>query len=325
MRYPAAMAALLTAAAAISAGCGEGVRQTVLGAEGEHLVLAMDELTTPGQAVLLRTQVRGGDFLQGRPGLAVRILRDGRLFKVAETGDDGLASVTFTPHKPGDCAFAVHLVPAGFRGKTPPPAGLLVACRKPDEPIAVVDLDKTVVASGFEAVLLGSPEPMARSRDILARLARTRTIVYMTHRPELLGPKSKAWLIDHDYPPGPLLLSDTEGFLGGSGSYKTSRLAAMRKTFPRVRLGIGDKLSDARAYLDNDMKAVLILDIPPAGVKDRAGKLRALADELSQFADDEEIQVVTGWDEVEKALFDGQAYPPSSMRRRLMEMAAGNN
>jgi len=319
MKCVAAVVAVLTGS--LCGGCG--VQQAVLG--GDCLVMAMDELTTPGEVTVVRVQVRSGDFLEGRPGLAVQFYRNGRLFKVTETGDDGLATITFAPDNAGDHILSVRLVPAGIASQVPPPTELLVACRPADTDIAVVDLDKTIVASGFEAVLLGSPEPMARSQEVLARLAKTRTIVYMTHRPELLGPKSKAWMIDHGFPAGPLLLSDTEGFLRGSETYKTGRLAALGKTFTNIHLGIGDKLSDARAYLDNGMTAVLIPDIPQPGVNGQPRRLRALARRLRQFADDENIHVVRGWDEVAEAVFSKKKHPPSAMRHRLIEMAGNGD
>jgi hypothetical protein len=320
MKSLAAMAALWLSAAALG-GCG--VQQVMLDTENDYLFLAMDTLSTPGREIVLQAQVRGGDFLRGQPGLAVRFFRDGVLFKVAETGDDGIAAVTFTPDAPGDYKFMAQVAPAGLGQSPPEPAALLVACRKPDAPLVLVDLDKTVVASGFEAVLLGTPKPMDHSRRVLDRLAQTRTIVYLTHRPELLGPKSKRWLADNGFTRGPLLAGTAGGFLKGSQAYKAGRIAELKKTFTNLEIGIGDKISDARAYLDNGMRAVVILDMPPAGARDRRAKLKRLAEELESLKDDEKAQVVIGWDQAEKAIFDGAACPPSAMRQRLLDLAKG--
>jgi hypothetical protein len=320
MKSIAAMAALWLWAAMLG-GCG--AQELMLGTENDYLLLAMDSLVAPGQETMLHVQIRGGDFLRGQPGLAVRFFRDGRLFKVAETGDDGVAAVTFTPGAPGDYEFVAQVVPAGLSQSPPEPATLLVACRQPDAPLALVDLDKTVVASGFEAVLLGTPKPMDHSRRVLDRLAKTRTIVYLTHRPEFFGPKSKRWLADNGFARGPLLSSTVGGFLKGSEAYKAGRIAELKKTFTNPEIGIGDKLSDAKAYMDNGMRAIVILDVPPAGAKDRRAKLTGLAEELKSHKDDEKLQVVIGWDQVEKAIFEGAAYPPSAMRQQLLDMAKG--
>jgi hypothetical protein len=314
------MAALWLSAAALG-GCG--AQQLMLDTDNDYLFLAMDTLSTPGREIVLQAQVRGGDFLRGQCGLAVRFFRDGVLFKVAETGDDGIAAVTFTPSAPGDYEFVAQVAPAGLGQSPPEPAALLVACRKPDTPLVLVDLDKTVVASGFEAVLLGTPKPMDHSRRVLDRLARTRTIVYLTHRPELLGSKSKRWLADNGFARGPLLAGTAGGFLKGSQANKAGRIAELKKTFSNLEIGIGDKVSDARAYLDNGMRAVVILDMPPAGARDRRARLTRLAEELQSLKDDGKAQVVIGWDQAEKAIFDGEACPPSAMRQRLLDMAKG--
>ncbi len=318
MKHFAAMAVLWLSAAMLG-GCG--VQELMLGTENDYLLLAMDCLATPGQETMLHVELRGGDFLRGQPGLAVRFFRDGKLFKVAETGDDGVAAVTFTPGAPGDYEFVVQVVPAGLSQSPPEPAPLLVACRQPDAPLALVDLDKTVVESGFEEVLLGTPKPMDHSRRVLGRLAQTRTIVYLTHRPELLGPKSKHWLADNGFPRGPLLSSTASGFLKGSGAYKAGRIAKLKKTFSNLEMGIGDKISDARAYLDNGMRAIVILNTPAADARNRRARLKDLVEELKSLKDDEKVQVVTGWDQAEKAIFEGTAYPPSAMCQRLLELA----
>jgi len=318
MKRLSAMAALWLAAAMLG-GCG--TQELMLGTENDYLFLAMDSLATPGRETMLHVQVRGGDFLRGQAGLAVRFFRDGRLFKVAETGAGGVAAVTFTPSAPGDYEFVAQVAPAGLSQSPPEPATLLVACRRTDAPIALVDLDKTVVASGFGAVLLGTPKCMDQSQRVLARLAQTRTIVYLTHRPELLGPKSKRWLADNGFARGPLLASTLGGFLKSSGAYKAGRIAELKKTFTNLEIGIGEKISDARAYLDNGMRAIIILDMPAADAQDRRAKLEDLAEGLKSLKDDEKVQAVTGWDQVEKAIFDGAAYPPSAMRQRLLDLA----
>ncbi len=293
----------------------------MLGAKGEYLFTVMDTIAAPGSETQLRVRIRGGDFLQGQPGLAVRFYRDGKLFKVAETDTDGTATITFTPKAPGDYEFLVQVATAGLREMPPKPETLLLACREPDSPMAVIDLDKTVVASGFETVLLGEAKPMAESQRVLARLASERSIVYLTHRPDYFGPKSKRWLAEHGFPRGPLLLSTLGGFLKGSEAFKAGRIAELRKTFSRIEIGIGDKISDGQAYLDSGLRAIVILDIPPAGKPGRPARLKAIADELDSLGD--KAHVVTSWDEVEKALFDGAAYPPARMRQRLLKMASG--
>ena len=306
------LAATLAAAAG---GCG--TQQDVLGTSGSALLTAMDDLALPGETIELTARLQIGDLLRDAPGHIVCFYRDGTLWKAAQTDDEGVAAVSFVPPAAGDYSFTAAVSPTGLNEAPPQPRTLLIACRAAEAPMVVVDLDKTLVASGFETVLIGSPQPMAGSQEVLQRLAGTHTIVYLTHRPDYFGPKSKAWLVEHRYPQGPVLLSRMGEFLAGSGEYKTQALARLTARFHNIRIGIGDKVSDAMAYHRNGLKAFAI--VPVEGRTEDAAGLEALADELKALPP--AVQVVTGWDQIEQALFAGASYPPAGVERRLRELA----
>lgn len=295
-------------------GCGaQGV---LLGTTSEHLFVTTDVLTTPEEDVTLAARLQGGDFLSPKPGHVVRFYRDGKLFKAAETDENGVAAVSFTPTRPGDYWFGAQVADAGLSDRAPAPQKLLIACRAAESPMAVVDMDKTVVASGFHMVLIGDPTPMAGSSKVLRRLAATRTIVYLTHRPDYFGPKSKQWLRDKKYPPGPVLLSTVSGFLKGSGKYKSEMLRRLQGRFKKIEVGIGDKVSDAAAYHENGLKSFLIIQVPEG---EDPKPFEKLADEIAKLP--AAVQVVTDWDEIEKALFSGASFPRAAAHRRLRKQA----
>lgn len=296
--------------------CGCGAQSLILGTQGEHLFAGYDVLALPNEEVALQARLQGGDFLRGMPGYAVRFTRDGQPYKTAETDKDGLAWATFAPAAPGDYVFSAALAPTGFPSTPPPPTDLLVACRNADAPLMVVDLDKTLVESGFDQVLLGSPRPMPDSPPVMNRLAQRYTVVYLTHRPDYFGPKSKAWLWSQKYPRGPVLLSDARAFTQGSAAYKTAAIEQLRKRFTRIELGIGDKVSDAAAYHANGVKAFLIVQ---AGAAASADALRAQAKSLDGLPDG--VQVVKGWDEIEKAVFQGAVFPRQRIQQELAQRA----
>jgi hypothetical protein len=308
-------AAWILPAAGLLAGCG--AQTILLGTKGSYLFTTMDSLALPGEQVQLQARLQAGDFLQGQPGHVIRFHRNGELFKVAETDEAGVAAVTFQPDRAGDYVFNVEVAPIGVEEDLPEPRALLVACRGEDAPIVVVDMDKTLVASGFDAVLVGDPQPMQRSPQVMARIAETHTIVYLTHRPDYFGPKSKGWLRVHNYPAGPVLLSTIGGFLKGSGVYKSEMLRALKQKFRRIETGIGDKVSDAQAYHDNGLKAFLIISVSDS---DSAESLTKLADAIKELPD--KVQVVTHWGQIEQALYEGGSYPRSAAERMLRELAA---
>ena len=300
---PVLLAALTTAA-----GCG--AQGPILGTEGSYLLTVRDAVAVPGEEVQLQARFQGGDFLRGRQGHVIRFDRGGRIYRAASTDAHGVAAVTFTPAQAGDYRFVAEVSPDGLPDDPPKPRELLVACRAADTPIAVVDLDETVVASG-------NPTPMARSAEVLKRLAGTHTVVFLTHRPDCFGPKSKTWLKAKGYPAGPVLLSTVGSFLKGSGAYKSEMIAALKRRFTKVEVGIGDKTSDVRAYHENGLKAFLIIQVADDA---SAAALEALADSIKDLPD--AIHVVTGWDQVEEGLFGRGKYPRSAMEKKLRSLAA---
>ena len=191
-----------------------------------------------------------------------------------------------------------------------------MACRKSDELAMIVDLDKTLVASGFHLVLIGEPEPMPYSSRVMRRLAEKHSVIYLTHRPDYFGPKSKAWLGKYNYPTRPVLLSDIGGFSSGSAAFKTKAIQQLCSRFKNIRIGIGDKVSDANSYHENEIQTFLIIDIPQAAT---AEQLRMLAKSLETLPD--QVQVVPPWSQIENVLFENGSYPRSEMQRELEKKA----
>jgi hypothetical protein len=293
-----------------AAGCG--LEKLVLGTDSDYLFIGYDTLALPGEEVAVKVRLQSGGFLRDRAAVIVRFVCEGFLDCREVTDNEGFATTRFRPPSPGD-----YLVTATVEGDllNPPPAApatILVACRTADAPLAVVDLDKTLVASGFKTVLVGQPQPMPGSRDVMARLARDFTPVYLTHRVDYLGPKSQAWLKGQGYPRGPLLLADVRNLLESSGSFKSEVLQGLRQRFRGRAIGIGDKPSDAQAYAHNGLEALLLLTVPR---KADAGDLRALARSLADLP--EGVQVVTSWPEIERAVFDGQTHSRSQAQTTL--------
>lgn len=289
---------------------------------GDHLearLLPYDLLAEPGRAVALRASLRGGLRLDAIEGARVRFHFDGALLGERMTDRQGNVSLHWkVPADPGDYPVRIGVHPDDQPARPVEDATILVAARPADAAIAIVDLDKTVVGSGFLRVLLGMAKPMRGAAAVLKKLARTHTIVYLTHRPDFLVTSSKGWLEKYGFPQGPVLTSALEDLVVGSGTYKNERLAAIRETYKNVAVGIGDKCSDAEVYARNGLRSILILHVDwseddPEDFEKPAEKLAALP---------EAVQVVTDWDQVAEVLFRGGRYPKGEMERRLRRAAA---
>ena len=186
-------------------------------AEHNAIFYAYDTLAYPGQPVDLAAQLLNVRGMDGIPGVTLGFYRGSALVALGRTDKQGVATVSWTPPAEGDYAFTVKVValPDGI-GEAHrnvdrcTPAPLLVAARRKTTDFVVIDLDHTVVGSGFFHVLMGGAKPMPESIRVTKRIAGIYSIVYLTHRPGLLARKSKNWLKENGFPAGPLLVSDMD-------------------------------------------------------------------------------------------------------------------
>jgi hypothetical protein len=310
-RRAAPLAFLLLAASA--GGCG--LQDLVLGKQGQYFLNSYDSLALPGEEVAVTMRLFGGNPLHDIKNVPVVFSTDGRDFGLATTDSEGYATVLFTPTTPGDYLFTAR-VAEGAVSNPPPPIEILVACRPSDTPILIVDLDKTLVASGFRQVLVGQPQPMPRSQAVMEDLAKDFTIIYLTHRLDYLGPKTRAWLCQEQYPRGPVLLATAREVMKQNRVYKTHAVGCLRERFSGRAVGVGDKISDAQAYAACEVEPILLVTVNP---KADAWDLRRLADSLRSIP--VKTQVVTDWDEVAAAIAGCAAYAPAQLQVTLRKRA----
>jgi hypothetical protein len=113
-------------------------------------------------------------------------------------------------------------------------------------------------------------QPLANSAEVLGRLSKKYTIVYLTGREEIFMTKTKAWLKLRNFPSGPVFFWDLGKKPFGSGEYKTEAIKELKKTFPNIAVGMGDLVTDAKAYLDNGMRAFFIGESKPDDLPEKA-------------------------------------------------------
>jgi len=296
------------------------------------VLLVGDLLVEPGEEVTLSASLRHGLRLEGVAGRRVQFVLGDTLLAEVRTDKNGDAAVQWkTPDKAGDSVVRVRLNAGDQPSTAVEDAELRVAARPKETKFAVVDLDKTLVASGFIHVLSGDAQPMPGAAAVLQRLARDQTIVYLTQRPDFLGAASKRWLLSNGFPPGPVLTSTAglrpgeaglrPGGAGtlmiGSGPYKHTRLAEMKRTFPNLVVGIGDKFSDAKVYAASGLRPILILHVDWS--EDEPEDYEKLAANLAALPDS--VQAVTNWSQIASILFEGAAFPKKDMEKRLIQVA----
>lgn len=312
----AALMVALAGAAALCAGVGEIADQAA-----QKLLPALrasDLLVEAGQEAAIEASLGTGLRKEGLEGKRIQFFLGQQMIGETRTDGGGTAALKWkVPGKPGDYNIQAALNPADQSQDKVADADIFVAARAKDATLVVVDLDRTVVQSGFFSVLVGVAKPMPGAAVVLGRLARDNTVLYLTHRPDFLAPTSKHWLAENGFPPGPVLTSTMDTLLGGSGAYKAARLAAIKKTFPNVLLGIGDKVSDVKVYADCGARPILLCQ--PDWSEHEPEKFEKLADELAALPDS--VQVVTNWQQVAAVCFEKATFPKQNMEKRLRDTA----
>ena len=312
----AALVVALAGAAALLAGVGDATDQAA-----QKLLPALrasDLLVEAGQEAALEASLGTGLRKEGLEGKRIQFFMGQQMIGEARTDGGGTAALKWkVPEKPADYNIRAALNPADQSQDKVADADIFVAARAKDATLVVVDLDRTVVQSGFFSVLVGMAKPMPGAAVVLGRLAKDNTVLYLTHRPDFLAPTSKHWLAENGFPPGPVLTSTMNTLLGGSGAYKAARLAAIKKAFPNVLLGIGDKTSDVKVYADFGARPILLCQ--PDWTEHEPEKFEKLADELAALPDS--VQVVTNWQQVAAVCFEKASFPKQNMEKRVRDTA----
>jgi hypothetical protein len=131
-----------------------------------------------------------------------------------------------------------------------------------DRVVVAVDIDHTIERTEYEGLLGRRSEdesdPVKRSAQTLRNLAQDYHILYLTGRPRSLLDRTRDWLGGHEFPDGPVITAESVRQTLRPGSFKEKRLRELRKHWPMLLIGIGDRASDAEAYGTNEMLALII-------------------------------------------------------------------
>lgn len=132
-----------------------------------------------------------------------------------------------------------------------------------DRKIAVcIDIDDTISRTDLDDVLLDEEDddskPLRHSRETLQYLSEDYHIFYLTARPSFLLEKTRNWLSSRGFPAAPVIVSHRKRDLLQQAEYKERMLRTLQKDWPNILIGIGDKATDAQAYGERDMLAIIV-------------------------------------------------------------------
>ncbi|MEY4631870.1 MAG: hypothetical protein RIQ81_1990 [Pseudomonadota bacterium] len=191
----------------------------------------------------------------------LRFLVAGQIAGGATTNDNGVATLTVdVPLTPMTvtCYEAEH---EGFRMP-----GRIFALPS-NQSFFVSDIDEVISdLPEIRVPITSIPDSpvVPQAPETLRELSKSFVIVYLTARDDALANKTRSWLKYRDFPSGPLKIwnwTSTNGF-GSSqeqqGAYKRAFLTELKKTFPRLVAGIGNRVHDATAYKDVGLLPIII-------------------------------------------------------------------
>ena len=225
------------------------------------LLHGYDVLALPGENVMLRAKAEKRNSIRFRPdieGETLEFLIGGKALGSAKTDGDGIAAL---PHKFEKAGRYMVTVRFGAKSKYAAEDTFLVEVCDAKTRLIVCDIDHTIADISATKFIFKKNEKVPAlpgSPEALARLARHYKIIYITARDDTFLRKTRDWLALRKFPRAPVFFWDFGGKKLSHRKYKTREIAAIKKRFPNIVAGVGDKVGDAKAYLANGLKAVII-------------------------------------------------------------------
>ncbi len=227
-----------------------------------------DQLVQPGESVKMTAKLEHDGPLGVNPDM-----RDYPLtFNLPARGEKGIHQVRTTD---GGLAWKRFSLPANEKGPGPIPFTASFAGsdrHKPAEQsgriflwpkdalILITDIDHTISDLSQLKVPFVDPKDnpaLPGAPEALTELAKQYRIVYLTARDDALFNYTRRWLKEKGFPDGPCFCRD---FYPGQTQegFKKKFIEDLKKQFPNLNVGVGDRESDAAAYLAHDINSYII-------------------------------------------------------------------
>ena len=208
-------------------------------------------------ARLTRRKVFG--CVRSCPRTRVRFSLDREEIGEAEAGYDGTATVVYTPREEKEYRITANCC-LKRRGKTVTAHATLFS-RSTRKPGIILDIDRTLFASSTFAAIFRrsrSVSPLADAVEVTQDLSRRYDLTIVTGRKRYLRQKTKRWLRMKGFPLAPVFFAPPFRPTLSHERFKFELIRQLKASWPNIIIGIGDRDSDARAYLANGLRAIII-------------------------------------------------------------------
>jgi hypothetical protein len=192
-----------------------------------------------------------------RPGGRVIAFRvDGQEVARARVGWGGCATTTFTPRREKEYRIEAFCQCGSFAA-----AEATIFSRGTEREAIILDIDRTLSGSSFFASVFKTGRkipPLDDAVNVTRALARKYDLIVVTGRKTHLRRKTKTWLAEKGFPRAPIYFSSLSRFPLSHEKFKTQLIRELKHAWANITIGIGDRDSDARAYLANGLRAIIL-------------------------------------------------------------------
>jgi len=223
-------------------------------------ILAFDALTELNKPVDLHCKVERKNLLRGDLQNAnVTITVNGTQVAKVVTDKQGVATANYIPKELGTYTIIFECEESADYSNAQASSSLF--CRDKTKPAIVIDIDHTIADIAMEKFLVTRTKdikPLPGAKEVLDELTKTYDLIFLTARDKHLLHRTKEWLSINRFPSAPVIFRDMSREAFSESKFKTEKIAQLKATWTNITCGIGDKLSDAQAYLANGLKAIII-------------------------------------------------------------------
>lgn len=236
-----------------------GISGLVFGCNRTSMV-ALDSIVEQGQKSDLVAYVHNSSmtiFSEGVPQKPVQFYVEDREIGETKTDPTGKAQIPLEAVKNYGVRYCVRLK---NNDQSLESVGWIFVW-DPNRTAVAIDLDETICVSKYLNLIWGDgmeSQPLPGAAEAIQTLAKDYHIVYWSARPHYMVERTRNWLAKNDFPPGPIVFTEDNWGCFKQADVKKQLLTELRKKWPNVRIGIGDKYVDVDCCKSNEMLPVIV-------------------------------------------------------------------